>query len=525
VVIAPGKIVLVGEYAIVEDSPAVVAAITRHAKAQFVPRMDAMPKSVAEAVRRTQIELGEVFAALPAGSVFVDDEDFRHPGLIADLGSSAATSVATVGALLETLGLPIGARRSLILAIANACRQTPGGRAGSGAAALAATHGGLVKISRAKGTPPKALAITPPSGLHLVLFSAPPSISPQRMAEGIQRYGKSDSLGLEGRMRSLRDLAQRFVDEISAGQTTAAISAAGKYGEELAKLGLAAQVPIATGAFDLAGELARELGGIAKPTGAGNGSIGVAMFATREAAALFRKASPQGITTLEGDLDRLGVRCQGPAVQTDDLEIASAPTPPPEVGRTESARAIGTATVEHATEDVDTAPTMVPSPSPDVLDSPRRRSRRSLVPVATIVAALLLGALFTVPNPLRSRLYPGAPRTVHAAPAAEMATPLPISPRPVEVPAPAPTAPTPAPAAPDKLPRTADADHSGKSASPTAPAAARRHKVGTTRRAASASHKPGLPSEALLPTGVAAVPSGAAARPAPRAGRLSSDDF
>jgi phosphomevalonate kinase len=75
---------------------------------------------------------------------------------------------------------------------------------------------------------------------------------------------------------------------------------------------VAASVPIVTDAFTRASELAKELGGIAKPSGAGGGDIGVAMFATPEAARLFARALPKPLAPLDVDLDRMGVRRRSP---------------------------------------------------------------------------------------------------------------------------------------------------------------------------------------------------------------------
>jgi mevalonate kinase len=504
VVIAPGRIILVGEYGVLEDGPVVVASIARYAKAQFVPRMDAMSKLVSEVVKRTQVELGEIFAALPPGSILVDDEDFRHNGQLVGLGSSAASSVAAVGALLETLGLPVATRRSLVFAIADAGRRALAGRAGSGVESLAATYGGLVRVSRARGREPKAVPVVPPPGLSLVLFSVAPSVSAQRIAEDIRRYARSDPVGFEDRTRTLRGLAQRFVDEIGAGRATGAIASASGYGDELAGLGRAAQVPIMNEPFDLARELARELGGVAKPSGAGAGSVGVAMFATPEAAALFRKACPPCLTVIEADLDRQGVRCQDPLADFAEEPTASLPAEPP---------AGETASVECAAEDVDTAPTTVASTSPARQPAPGLRLRRRVVSVATLAAVMVLLALIAMPGPVLAPFHLSLPRTGGASHAATRASPPPLPPLP---PPPAQPPPKPVsvaqPAPSPGLDRVEDSEmppgHDG--------AARRRRKIGLARAKVSAQRRS---AEAVPPR------LKKAAFPVPRAGRLSSDDF
>src|ERR1017187_10041986 len=92
VVIAPGKVFLVGEYAVLDEGCAVLATITRYAEAQFIPRMDSMSPMVAELVNRAKTELGEAAAALPPGAVFVNSDDFHFGCAAGGLGSSAARS-------------------------------------------------------------------------------------------------------------------------------------------------------------------------------------------------------------------------------------------------------------------------------------------------------------------------------------------------------------------------------------------------------------------------------------------------
>jgi mevalonate kinase len=515
VVVAPGKIVLVGEYAIVEDCPAVVAAIARYAKAQFVPRRVEVSKLVAEVVRRAQVELGGLVTALPVGSVQVDDEAFRCDGPLVGLGSTAATSVAIVGALLEALGLPVGNRRSMVVAIATSGRRALGGRAGSGADLLAATYGGLVQISRTRGAAPRAFPIEPPSALHLVLFSAPPSITPQRMAEGVQSYAQLDPIGFEGRTGALRGLAKRFIDEVNAGRSTGAIAAAGKYGDELAALGVAAEVPITNSAFDSVARLARALGGIAKPTGAGNGSLGVAMFATREAAHLFRKASPPFVSILEGELDRLGVRCQAPAGQSDEEPpyMTELPTPLPEVLAEEDVAAEKAGTVTCEVDEADTAPTVVPSSPPPPPADTGRHLRRRVASAVTVAGAIALAGVLAVPKRIPARLHASTPTSRAADPmssASSMPVLPPIAMPPLARPAPAPSPPS------ETSPGFDEAAEAPTRQSTPAPSKPR--KALTARPTTAAPRKT---AQALHPAG---PPSPGALRPS-RAGRLSPADF
>jgi phosphomevalonate kinase len=312
VVIAPGKIFLVGEYAVLEEGTAVLAAVSRHAVAQFMPGMTPMSKLVGEAVERARAEIGEAASALPPGSVLVDTDDFHQGQRKIGLGSSAATAAAAVGALFESAGVSVAKNRDRVFSIAYAAHRAAQGGAGSGAGVAAAGHGGLVKAERRKAGEPSVESLLPPAGLHLVVFWTGQPVSTANMIEGVQRYAKKDPAAYQTIIADLRDIALRFVAELHAGRATGAVAAAGRYGKRMAALGAAAAVPIVTDAFTRTSDLAKELGGIAKPSGAGGGDIGVAMFATPESSRLFARALQKPLVPLDLDLDRLGVRRRVP---------------------------------------------------------------------------------------------------------------------------------------------------------------------------------------------------------------------
>ncbi|HEY5284962.1 MAG TPA: hypothetical protein VIM14_19375 [Polyangia bacterium] len=318
VVIAPGKIFLVGEYAVLEEGPAVLAAVTRHAVAQYLPGMEPMSAVVAEAVKRARAAIGEVATALPPGSVLVNTDDFQQGDQKIGLGSSAATAVATVGALFESAGVPVEKNRPQIFAIADAAHRAAQGGMGSGADVAAAVHGGLIKVERQATGAPLVEPLVPPTGLHLVVFWTGQAVSTTNMIQGVQKFAEREPAAYRQMINNLREIAEKFVAELRAGSATGAVAAAGRYGRHLAVLGAVASVPIVTDTFTRASLLAKELGGIAKPSGAGGGDIGVAMFATPEAARLFARALPKPLAPLELDLDRAGVRRRSPGEASDE---------------------------------------------------------------------------------------------------------------------------------------------------------------------------------------------------------------
>jgi phosphomevalonate kinase len=71
-------------------------------------------------------------------------------------------------------------------------------------------------------------------------------------------------------------------------------------------------VPIVTPPFVQAAALARSLGGAAKPSGAGGGDVGVALFGEEGAAAEFTRRCPAGVSVLDVGVDPDGARRRHP---------------------------------------------------------------------------------------------------------------------------------------------------------------------------------------------------------------------
>ena len=128
VVAAPGKIFLVGEYAVLDGGVAVLAAVSRYAVAQYVPGTEPQSAVVGEAVKHSLTAIGEASAALPPGSVLVDTDAFCQGKFKIGLGSSAATAVATVGAMFETAGLSIEHMQHEVFSTAEAAHRAALGR-------------------------------------------------------------------------------------------------------------------------------------------------------------------------------------------------------------------------------------------------------------------------------------------------------------------------------------------------------------------------------------------------------------
>jgi phosphomevalonate kinase len=329
VVAAPGKVFLAGEYGVLDGGTAVLVAVDRRAVGQFIPELDDGSPLVAEAVRATRAALGDKAAALPAGSVWIDSGAFsaEGDGRKLGLGSSAATAACAVGAVLEMAGLPVATHRDLAFSLAESAHRAWQGGLGSGADVAAAVHGGVLQYSRpgGGGAPVVRRIARALDGLSLVVFSSGTAAATTQQIRGVRAFAASAPERYAALLAPIRAAADRFVESIvdmpgarpgtlgaRARETLAATRAAG---DAMAALGQAAGVPIVTPVFARAAELAAELGGAAKPSGAGGGDVGIALFgdgdggaaAALEFAARVRAESHLGLEILKLTIDENGL--------------------------------------------------------------------------------------------------------------------------------------------------------------------------------------------------------------------------
>lgn len=313
VVAAPGKVFLIGEYAVLEGAPAVVAAVSASAVGQFVPGIEPESPFVAESVAAALTGLGDRARALPAGSVLIDSSAFQRHGKKLGVGSSAAVAAASVAAVMEMAGLPVAANRDMCFALAERAHRAAQGGAGSGADVAAAVHGGTIQYRR----PPRGYPIIEktrlPPTLRLVVFAEGTPSSTVDLIRAVRGYADAHPDKYAQVMQPLREQAESFAEALGVGNVDGLLSAARSYLEGLTDLGGRVGVPIVTERFEMAGDLAINLGGVAKPSGAGGGDVGVALFADDAAARDFTsRLAHLGLEVVDLGLDSLGVHRRQP---------------------------------------------------------------------------------------------------------------------------------------------------------------------------------------------------------------------
>lgn len=332
---APGKLVICGEYAVLEGAPAIAVAMPVRARACIGPARDESTLTVTGrgcwrfrweqglARWREQPPLGlgclleSVAGTLAAEgcapsrplAIELDTLAFQHIG--ADgrghklgLGSSAALSVALMAGLHAEVTGREAAPAGIESLAQRAHRHFQGG-AGSGIDIAAAVHGGVVLI----GTKPGGTrAVGWPPGLHWLAAWSGESASTPALLTRFEAFRCRDPVAFTRHLTVLDDLAVRLAAAWMHGDAAMVLTGLAAYDAALRALDDAAAIGIITPAHERLARLAADTGAIYKTSGAGGGDFGIAFATSQAVLARFAAAcAAEGFFTLAGDAGAEGV--------------------------------------------------------------------------------------------------------------------------------------------------------------------------------------------------------------------------
>ena len=265
---ANGKVILLGEHAVVYGVPAIAAGIERGVEASAVAA-DSASLRVGErhAIPGDGSDLGRSFEALlqelGGPPVAVQARLELPPG--SGLGASAALGVAIARAVLSALGQAPDAAR--VLRATSAWEGVHHGNP-SGVDAAAAANDGCIWFEKAHGPSPLPLA----RDLVLAIALADPPASTKLMVEGVARLRERRPAVVDKAMEGVRALVQNAKLCLEAGDLPG-LGSLMNYNQMLLS-GLF----VSTEGIERCCALAREAGALgAKLTGAGGGGAVVAL--------------------------------------------------------------------------------------------------------------------------------------------------------------------------------------------------------------------------------------------------------
>jgi phosphomevalonate kinase len=276
-VVAPGKLVLTGAYAVLEGAPAIVVAVDRHALVDVATPDDVDVRAL-------------------------HDETGRKLGL----GSSAASMVASQGARAVARGEDLAdpaVRAALFRAVRDEHARSQ--RGGSGVDVAASVHGGALRYAlEGPDGEPSVRAVEMPARVELHAFWSGTSARTSDLRARVDALRARSGLAL-ARLRLLAAVAASAVD---SGDARAFVRAARDTGDALDALGRAADAPIVPPAFAELARLAERADGAFLPSGAGGGDVAVWLGLAPPPAAFLDRAGALGMRPLGLKLDIRGVR-------------------------------------------------------------------------------------------------------------------------------------------------------------------------------------------------------------------------
>lgn len=315
---APGKLFLLGEYAVLEGAPALLTAVDRRATVTATAsdrwRLTAWQLGIVgldlgpggslppglDAATRNSLTLFNAVRAIVESQfggpgepldLAIDSSAFQHDGHKLGLGSSAAVAVALTAALARARGMTLTTEELFSLADA-AHRQAQGG-SGSGGDVAASVYGGRIRYVRGEVPWPVGW----PDDLVLVAVATGTGSSTIDLVARVAAYREYDPKGY------LRDLGA--LSELAAGAERALTDAdrflalADHYFLAIAALDSHADAGIVTERHRELRSLAAASGAVFKPTGAGGGDLGLVfakLGAADELQSVFNRAGAAVIT-------------------------------------------------------------------------------------------------------------------------------------------------------------------------------------------------------------------------------------
>ncbi len=313
---APGKAVLVGEYAVLHGAPALVLAVDRRVRVTIrscgsgrsrleVPQLAADPLALefgsdgclrwpASYADRPELDLcrnlltealgqaGHPTLPGPGGlQIRIDSAELflqnRHSHSKLGLGSSAAVTVALTAALQAYLrGSERGARPSLPDLLESHRRQQ-GGR-GSGLDLAAALEGGLLAYRLVDQRPQYRTLVWPADWPLLFVWSGE-SASTGAFLQRYQQWRAVDPKAADDLWRAMDDCAREAVACIESGARERFMTCINNYCELMGKIGDRIHAPVLSPRHQRLAAIALESGAAYKPCGAGGGDLGMFMAA------------------------------------------------------------------------------------------------------------------------------------------------------------------------------------------------------------------------------------------------------
>jgi phosphomevalonate kinase len=300
---APGKLVALGEYAVLDGAPAIVLAVDRYAEVSIERGADGkctLTTRSSDVVERrfapgessgaALVDLVAAQAPQLSWNAVVDSHELFADGAKLGLGSSAAVLTAWAGAFAafaraEGAAVPVPRVEELI----ELHRQFQGGK-GSGLDVAASYTGGAISYRLERPDLPQIGSVRWPNSVGFAgIFAGRSASTPGLVAHyrAWRRDRPREATALVDRLTALAEAGRAaLVGDDAAGW----LDAFAAYGQDLQELGDAIGLSIVTAEHHEIGVEARRHGVAYKVSGAGGGDLGLACAADLGSLEAFKKS-------------------------------------------------------------------------------------------------------------------------------------------------------------------------------------------------------------------------------------------
>ncbi|MFA5667636.1 MAG: hypothetical protein WC967_00200 [Balneolaceae bacterium] len=336
---APGKLILLGEYAVLEQAPCLVVAVDRSCNVDLKPidgnvfSIEASNQEIPKvqfSLNKGEIQFLEPLSdvnrnrlrfvlytlnhvieqnnnSLPTAVIHIDSASFYHKksGNKLGLGASAAITVSLLSALSKLIGKPLTGQE--LYRTAHRIHRKAQGKIGSGADIAASSVGGILQYRMAgNGAVDGYLEqVTWPKDLIMIPIWAGYSASTQDMVRKVESYRDENPNAFNAIMDPLKQLSKDGCLAFRNGDTERFLAIVDDFIEQERKLGEASDTEIISEAHLQILEAVKDAGGVYKPSGAGSGDIGVAFCNNLDTAQkIMRAVESKGFDKLDLSLQK-----------------------------------------------------------------------------------------------------------------------------------------------------------------------------------------------------------------------------
>lgn len=315
---APGKLVLLGEYAVLEKAPALVASVNKRCNVQLTSRLNPGFKIEAENLNLPPVEFAldeegnyefdnnthssvrsqlnfalsllkyvsrKIGKKVPPIDIRIDTAEFFHKlsGRKLGLGSSAALTVALLSAI-EKFTESAGWMKNLFREALNAHRNAQD-KMGSGVDIAASTLGGILEYrmpDHEKGAEASIKTADWPDDLYMASIWTGHSVSTRSLIRKVHTFRDSSPSLYKTLMKEMSALSVEGCEAFRMGNTEGFLKVVSEFVERERMLSKYSNADIISDVHEQISNLIELAGGYYKPSGAGGGDIGVAFCRTEQ---------------------------------------------------------------------------------------------------------------------------------------------------------------------------------------------------------------------------------------------------